>query len=272
MSTVVIKRVGTAVILIPVFIGIVKGAPAWLFVLVVIAVAAVAAGELGRMFERAGVPVYGRLGVAAASVVTASFATPFMTPAALVPAVVLTVAIAAVLSAPVWLGARPSVEPVALTLLGVVYVGWFLGHAISLHRTADGPDLILFLAGVTWIGESAAYAVGSTLGRHKLASAISPNKTMEGAVAQFAASVFAAVGLAAWLVPEWTAIRAAGAGALLGVTGQVGDLAESAMKRSVDVKDTGSLIPGHGGVLDRLDGLLFNAPALYYYVALGVRT
>src|SRR5439155_740553 len=86
------------------------------------------------------------------------------------------------------------------------------------------------------------------------------------AVASIVAAVVFAPG---WLLPSWTMGFAAGAGAILGVVGQLGDLAESAIKRSVGVKDAGGLIPGHGGVLDRIDGLLFNVPALYYYVRLG---
>jgi phosphatidate cytidylyltransferase len=177
--------------------------------------------------------------------------------------------VVALLSAPVWTGGPLATEPIALTLLAVLYIGWFLGHALLLHRLGNGDALVLVLVGVTWVGETMAYLVGSTLGRHRLAPAISPKKTIEGAVAQLICSVAAAVLLGAWLLPSWTPARAGLAGALLGVTGQLGDLAESAIKRSVGVKDTGGLIPGHGGVLDRIDGLLFNVPALYYYVRLG---
>src|SRR5581483_6878341 len=120
--------------------------------------------------------------------------------------------------------------------------------------------------GVTWAGETAAYAVGSSVGRHRLAPVISPRKTVEGAAAQLAASIVTAVLLAGWLLPAWPAWTAALAGALLGVVGQVGDLAESVMKRSVGRKDTGGIIPGHGGMLDRIDGLLFNVAAFYYFV------
>jgi phosphatidate cytidylyltransferase len=124
---------------------------------------------------------------------------------------------------------------------------------------------VLFLVGVTWAGESAAYLVGSSIGRHRLAPILSPRKTVEGAIAQVIISVAAAMALGYWLLPACGLMGAAGAGAVLGVIGQVGDLAESAIKRSIGTKDTGDLIPGHGGMLDRIDSLLFNAPALYLY-------
>jgi phosphatidate cytidylyltransferase len=146
-----------------------------------------------------------------------------------------------------------------------MYVNWLLGHAILLHALPAGASLVLFLVGVTWVGETVAYVVGSTVGRRRLAPVISPRKTVEGAAAQLIASVAAGVLLAAWLLPGCPVPWALGAGGLLGVVGQVGDLAESVIKRSVSLKDTGALIPGHGGVLDRIDSLLFNAPLLYVY-------
>jgi len=85
-------------------------------------------------------------------------------------------------------------------------------------------------------------------------------------VAQLLASTATALVLAPWLLPEWPPAASLAAGALLGVIGQIGDLAESAIKRSAGAKDTGGLVPGHGGILDRLDSLLFNAPALFYFV------
>jgi phosphatidate cytidylyltransferase len=147
-----------------------------------------------------------------------------------------------------------------------MYVGWLLGFGILLHHTSPlGDELVLFVVGVTWVGETAAYLGGSTLGRHKLASIISPRKTVEGAIAQVVASIGTGAALGVWLLPACGSILAVGAGALLGVIGQFGDLAESAIKRSVGTKDTGRLIPGHGGVLDRIDSLLFNLPAFYYF-------
>jgi phosphatidate cytidylyltransferase len=260
------KRLASSVVLIPLVLWLVGWAPAVVFGIVVIAVSAAAGWELARMFERSGRPIHRTLAPLFAATVTASFMI------ADAPAVALTAAVIVTLSAPVWSGAAPSTDRVTTTLLAVTYVGWLLGHGIALRGLPDGGALLLLLLGVTWVGESAAYFVGSSIGRHKLAPVVSPNKTVEGAVAQLVASMIAAVMLAAWLLPGWRRELAIAAGAVLGIAGQVGDLAESVIKRSVGTKDTGGLIPGHGGVLDRLDSLVFNAPALYYLaVATGGR-
>jgi phosphatidate cytidylyltransferase len=263
-----LKRVASAVVLIPIFVWMVSRGPAWLFVLFVVAVGAAAVWELSRMWEQAARPAYTRLGVVSAIAVMGSFAVPASYGLPVLPMLALSLVLGTLLSAPLWTGGRLAIEPMALTVLGVVYVAWFLGHAVLVYRLPDGADLVLLLVGVTWIGESTAYLVGSALGRHKLAPVVSPNKTIEGGVAQVIASVLGALALGAWLT-EWSTARAVGAGVLLGLVGQIGDLAESIIKRSVGVKDTGNLIPGHGGILDRVDGLLFNAPALYYYAVLG---
>ena len=166
--------------------------------------------------------------------------------------------------APLW-DEVPATEPAANTLLAILYVGWLLGYGILLHTSPSGDELVIFLVGVTWIGETSAYLVGSAIGRHKLAPVISPKKTVEGAIAQVVASVVSGAALGAWLLPQCGVAFALAGGALIGVIGQVGDLAESAIKRSVGTKDTGRIIPGHGGVLDRIDSLLFNLPAFYYF-------
>jgi phosphatidate cytidylyltransferase len=261
-----IKRVLTAAVGVPLFYLMVAHTRDWVFVLFVVTVSGLALWELLRLFARSGQPVHTRLTIGLGTIITGSFALP--SPGA-VPVAVLCASAAALLSAPLWSGERPVIEPAALTLVALVYVSWFLGHVLALHRRPEGDFLVLFLVTVTWVGETAAYVVGSSLGRHKLAPAVSPGKTIEGAVAQLAVSIAAAGLCAEWLLPDWSLAGALVAGALLGVVGQVGDLVESAIKRSVGVKDAGGLIPGHGGVLDRVDGLLFNSPALYYYVTLG---
>jgi phosphatidate cytidylyltransferase len=252
--------VGTALVGIPLVYVLLAWAPEWAFRALVVGLAAVGAWEVVRMVERAGRSTHRWLGVVGTAAVTASFTVEGA------PTAVLTVTVAVVLSAAIWHKGAPSIEPAATTLLAILYVGWLLGHALSLHAMLEGPGLTLFAVGVTWCGESAAWAIGSTLGRHRLAPVISPRKTIEGAVAQVLASLIGAMVLAAWLLPGWGFPRAGFAGVLLGVVGQVGDLAESVMKRSLGAKDAGVIIPGHGGLLDRLDGLLFNVPALFCYV------
>jgi phosphatidate cytidylyltransferase len=265
------KRVASSIVLIPVFVWITTGAGAWVFQLLVVAASAVACRELARMFQRTGRPISTWLTVGVGAALTASFATSLYAGAdgsgrwMPTPELALLVGVGVICSAPLWSAGRPLVESTANTLFGAVYVGWLLGYAIWLQGRAGGPQLVLFLVGVTWAGESAAYLVGSSIGRHRLAPILSPRKTVEGAIAQVIVSVAAAMALGYWLLPACGLMGAAGAGAVLGVIGQVGDLAESAIKRSIGTKDTADLIPGHGGMLDRIDSLLFNAPALYLY-------
>jgi len=263
------RRLASVVVLLPVFLLVVIKAPAYLFNALVILASATALWELTRLLEHGGRPVFRMLGVVAGSAVTAAFAASGLLPPFALPTAVLTAAVLVVLAAAIWRGPTPSTEPAANTLLAVLYVGWLLGYGILLHQTSPrGDALVLFVVGVTWVGETMAYMVGSTLGRHKLAPVISPRKTVEGAVAQVVAAVLTAAALGAWLLPECGLGVAVAGGALLGVVGQVGDLAESVIKRSVGAKDTGGIIPGHGGVLDRIDSLLFNLPAAFYFFSL----
>lgn len=260
-----LKRLASAALLIPAFVWVVTRAPEWAFQALVVAVSAAAAGELARMFEQGGRATFRWLSVVAAAALTASFATATRGFASVYPTAVLALAVVLVLSAPVWSRRPPSIDAAASTLFALMYVGWLLGYGIMLHALVNGAALVLFLVGITWAGESAAYLVGSAIGRHPLAPRISPRKTIEGSVAQLVVSLGAAVGLGAWWFPECGMVTTVVAGALIGLVGQVGDLAESVVKRSAGVKDTGTLIPGHGGVLDRIDSLLFTAPLFYYY-------
>ena len=132
----------------------------------------------------------------------------------------------------------------------------------------EGEFLIFGLFLVTWAADTGAYYVGASLGRHKLAPSISPNKTIEGVAGGLITAILAAFLAQAWFLPSLTSADCMAIACLLTIAGLLGDLAESAMKRGAGVKDSGSLIPGHGGMLDRLDSLLFTAPAFYYYVLL----
>lgn len=167
---------------------------------------------------------------------------------------------------------RRSVAGLATSVFGVFYVGWFAAHVTLLRAEPGiGAGLVIVLLVAVVLTDAAAYLFGSLLGKHKLARRISPNKTWEGAIAGF---VVAVLGMAAlyrlsvtsgWdILPEWSLAAYLCTGALLTVAAQVGDLAESCLKRDAGLKDSGVVLPGHGGVLDRCDGYLFAAPVLYY--------
>lgn len=157
---------------------------------------------------------------------------------------------------------------IGATLLGVFYVVFLGGFLISIRTGFDvslSTKLLSFFFLVIMGADSGAYFSGKVLGKHKLAPKISPNKTIEGLIGGIAASLAFATLAHYWFFPELNlkfALPLAGAMAVISV---LGDLAESAMKRGSDTKDAASILPGHGGLLDRLDSLLFNAPILYYF-------
>lgn len=175
------------------------------------------------------------------------------------------------LAAVVKKGDLPFAEGAAL-VAGWLYIGFALAHWPALRRLGDllpgvrwAPGPILWAVAVVWAGDTAAYFAGRQWGRTPLAPHMSPKKTVEGAVAGLLSSLLAALLLYRWTGKAWPS--AALAGLLVGVVGQLGDLWESALKRGAQVKDSGALIPGHGGILDRFDGLLLAVPAAYYLLA-----
>ncbi|MYD49935.1 MAG: hypothetical protein F4W93_00420 [Dehalococcoidia bacterium] len=157
-----------------------------------------------------------------------------------------------------------------LTLAAVLYPGALLAHAPLLRGGEQGLEWIVLLLVVTFSTDTGAFFVGKAIGKRPLAPSISPNKTWEGAIGGFAAAILAAF-LAAWALDiDADLPLIAVLGALMGVVGQVGDLFESKLKRLADVKESGRLLPGHGGVLDRLDSIVFNLALVYYFVMGGV--
>jgi phosphatidate cytidylyltransferase len=162
---------------------------------------------------------------------------------------------------------RPLVEtlPAAgMSASGLLLVALPLTYAVRLHGWGEyGPWLLLFALVITWAGDTAAYFAGRALGQHPLAPHLSPKKTWEGSLASVTASIMVAVLFQRWLhAPLGFLIGMAVAG---NVAGQVGDLLESAYKRSAGVKDSGAILPGHGGVLDRIDALILAFPVVWYY-------
>ena len=158
------------------------------------------------------------------------------------------------------------------SLFGVFFIGWNLSYLLLLHSLPTGKWYIFFLCVVVWVGDSTAMYVGQGMGHHKLAPAISPGKTWEGAVGCLVGGVVTA-GLAAhFLLPQLAFWQHLLLGLVISVAAQASDLSESLIKRYAGVKDSGELIPGHGGILDRIDSLLFAAPLLLYALQLFVPT
>lgn len=163
-----------------------------------------------------------------------------------------------------------------VSFLGIMYVSWLNVHFIYLRELENGFFYVLLVFLVIWVNDSAAYFIGTKLGQKKLCPKISPNKTWEGALGGFVFSVLTTV-LAGWvmnffLTPNFTLVQLLVLGGLISLAGQLGDLAESLFKRDAGIKDSGNLIPGHGGILDRFDSLLFAVPLVYFYLQLVVLT
>jgi phosphatidate cytidylyltransferase len=163
-----------------------------------------------------------------------------------------------------------STSDIGKAVLGPVYVSLPLALLTVMDRYPQGNVWIFFLLVVIFSGDTGAFYCGKYLGRHKLYEAVSPNKTWEGAFGGFLFSVIAALWfLHLWPIhaADWRALLLV---ALLSLSGQVGDLAESMLKRSHGTKDASGLLPGHGGILDRIDGILFSIPVLYIYLTLRI--
>jgi len=258
------KRVLTAVIAAPLAIAAVFVLPGFWFLVLLVAVMELAAWEYVRLARHwaPGGPLWVLLlAVPLAAwclgpgeipgVTTLHLSHPHIFAAALLILGIGTLVV--VTSTPVAEGAAS----LGLIAFGVPYLA--LPAAAVAHLQARDPWLIVLLVAVVWLGDTAAYYVGRAVGRHKMSPRISPNKTWEGAAASLSAAVLAAMVWSYWylgtVVPAVVV-----AGVLAGLAAVIGDLVESLLKRGAGVKDSGSVLPGHGGVLDRLDALMFAAP------------
>jgi phosphatidate cytidylyltransferase len=260
------KRVITAAVLVPlVLLLLLKGS----FLLLVAAaalVAELAAWEYISIADSHG----SRLPRALLLLVIAIlFAATFLSPSLILPAIglgSLFLLIACSFHSPL----ERVLSDTAFSVFGLLYCGLTLATLPLVWVQPDGPSMIVFLVCVVWTGDTAALYIGRNLGRHKLSPRLSPNKTWEGSAGSLTGSLLIAWALVAFGRSSATLhfagplVRWLALAAVLNIFAQVGDLAESAIKRGAGVKDSGALLPGHGGVLDRVDALLLAAPALWY--------
>ena len=247
------KRVLTAAAGLPVVIGVTYWGSDWVFASLVALVGAFALDEFMDLGASRGLirPGYWFLPVGAG--LTLSFlGSPVWTLGVFLLGAFLLMTTAVGSHTP-----RAALRRLANGLTGLFYTSLLLGFLILLPRFA-----VFVVLGIIWAGDSAAYYVGSAWGHHLMAPQISPGKTIEGAVAGVVASMVAGVGLGGTL-PDTTYVWLAVMSLITALVGQAGDLWESALKRRVGVKDSSNRLPGHGGILDRVDSLLFAAPVFY---------
>ena len=262
------QRILTAILLLVPTVYLAGFAPLWLFLPALVLTIELCLYEYFRMVENAGLgtfPVLGYLGGLVLPVAQILEVNDMGLGFGLVPVLVGFVTVFPLLA----LGGRQDVKAylpaVAATLFGVIFIG--LGLSWLARLRFDDPEsggmLVLFLFAVVWVGDVAAYFVGRGLGRVRFAPAISPKKTVEGAVGGLAGSLGVGALFAVFILESRSMAGVLILAAVVAVAGQVGDLAESALKRSAGVKDSSTILPGHGGLLDRLDSLLTAAPVLW---------
>jgi phosphatidate cytidylyltransferase len=258
-------RLATAAVAIPLLLLLIFAGPAWAFVVLVGAAAGLGLLEFAAMVFAT--QWRDRVVTVALGTLVIGGAIPGPGPWLLAA---LTAAFALAL---VWtyLGRRDferALPDVGIMLIGLLYVGFLLPHFIWLRATARGPEWVTLVLAAAMVGDSSGYFVGHAFGRHKLAPRVSPGKSVEGALAILAGSVVASLAVCALLLPEVGWREAILLGFTLGVLEQLGDLSESVMKRTFGTKESGWVLPGHGGVLDRIDSLLFPVAFVYYYTVL----
>ena len=269
-------RVVTAVVGIPVLLAFVyfdfEADTEWfsqvpLLIVAVGAAAALGAWEfyrLGTHAEARPLTVFGIVW-AVLFVVAALFQVDWATASLLASAAVLPLVWLIIFRRDTWL------QSWGWTVTGILYMGWMLGHYVMLRQLDHGRELVMLALFTTFACDTSAYFVGRAWGKHHMTPTISPHKTWEGAAGGFAGAVAAALALhfllnlGGWSLPL-SRLEVVGVGCLIGVMAQVGDLLESLLKRRAGVKDSGNLLPGHGGVLDRIDSLVFTGVIVYYFV------
>jgi phosphatidate cytidylyltransferase len=258
------QRVGTALVALPLLLAALVAGPPWLgFALLALALA-LGLHEFYALVSARGIRPLRLAGALAACALFLDVVAPAWLPVPCGPLGVLLL-LAALL--PRGLG-QDAVAAGAATLLGAAYLGVLggtIGALLVIEPAVEGGFRIVLLLGILVLADTFAFFVGHAVGRHRLAPGISPGKTIEGALGGLAGGVAGAFLIRQLGLPWLPPLHAVGLGITVAALGIAGDLLESLLKRWAGAKDSGALFPGHGGMLDRLDSLLFGAPVLYYY-------
>ena len=258
------KRVLTAAVFVPLLLLVLLWGPVWAFELVVAVAALLGTREVAGLAERSRAPIYRWTALIFGGGAVFLFLDPERSAGRLL-LMLSAVCAFSIVRAALDGGGEGAFAAVSGTVFAVFYPGVLLGYLVALRVTGeDGRLLVLFVLIVVWASDTAAYYVGRSLGRHRIAPTISPGKTVEGTVAGVVAAAASALACRYLLLPQlgaWAPLL----GGVLGVAGFLGDLGESALKRGAGAKHSGDLLPGHGGIMDRVDSLILVAPVVYYY-------
>jgi phosphatidate cytidylyltransferase len=267
------KRILTAIIALPILLYTVWSDIPYYFVALALVAILLALNEFYNLASKINCRPFAVCGYIAALCVIACFVFDSLVWISAVMAALAIVSLTIALSRPEEM--NKSLASVAATVFGVVYVALLAGFLVGVRVMPDAlanatiphlsSKLLTMFFAMVMMTDTGAYYTGRSIGRHKLAPRISPGKTIEGAVGGFITAIITGPLCRLIFFPEIPLLHAALLGAAIGVIGQIGDLAESMLKRGADVKDSGTLLPGHGGMLDRVDSILFCAPLLYYY-------
>lgn len=262
-----VKRVLVTIIFIPLFYIIVKYLSPAVFFILITAGIAIGQYEFYRLFYKSRMTSSIAIGLLCGLILAGTF---YRFNNHITPAIAVSIILFLVLVTHLFTITRieSTLTDITVTFFGIFYVGWLMGHIILLRGMEDGQNLIFFLFLVTWAGDAGAYYAGTFLGKHKLSRVISPKKTYEGAVGCLVFSILMAFAAKYWFFSSITDSDSLFLGISFGIISQLGDFSESLLKRSTGAKDSSFLIPAHGGMLDRVDSLLFTAPLLYYYMNL----
>lgn len=255
----------TGIIAIAIVVGVVYYGSPLLFLVLVAAVALTAVYEYFTMIDRTGINGFPIPGMVLSLLLLLSFYFDgrFMMEWGLVASVTLIGS---------WFlqenNVKIAIDQISYTLFGVLYIAGLGGYYLLIRNFEGGGTLVLFLFFTIWLGDILAYYWGKNLGKKPLARVVSPKKTMEGSLAGLAGSLLVGIIFGKWLLNDIMIGHCLLVALLCGIIGQFGDLAESLLKRHVGVKDSSNIFPGHGGVLDRIDSLLFAGPVFYCYFKL----
>ncbi|MBN4079679.1 phosphatidate cytidylyltransferase [bacterium AH-315-C08] len=256
------ERVISGVIAIPIALGIILYGHPGLFFFLIASIVLIAAHEYFSMIANAGVSGFPIEGLVLSFLLLATwfFIPQFLSLFGIFIPLTLFI---------VWCfrekNVRVALDSISYTLFGILYTAGLGGYFLLISNLEGGRQMIVFILLFVWAGDSAAFYIGRKLGERKLLEVVSPNKTIAGAIANVMGTLIAALLASNLFFDEIPLIHCLIVAFICGIIGQFGDLAESLIKRNCQVKDSGTLIPGHGGVLDRIDSLLFVGPAFYCY-------